>query len=198
MDIAQHLSQNDARLKEVIPYLDPPEIDNSDDLFYDLVSCIVGQQIHYRRKVPAFHKFLDRLPEQYPRPDTIAQISEGVFADLKISANKYATLLRLSQLWEERNLSAEEWSEWSETDLRALLGEVKGIGPWTVDMVLMYSLGREDIFPAGDYHLKQIMTKVYGLNSKSRLKAQMEEVAETWRPYRTWGVWYWLEWKNKG
>ncbi|MEL6639413.1 MAG: hypothetical protein AAFR05_21890 [Bacteroidota bacterium] len=198
MDIAHYLSQRDAQLGEVIPFLELPALETEGDLFYDLVSCIVGQQIHYRRKVPAFHKLLRHLPEHYPRPDTIAQLSESAFADLKISANKYATLLRLSELWEVRQLATEDWSQWSAAELRALLSEIKGIGPLTIDMVLMYSLGAADVFPAGDYHLKQIMTRVYGLQPKSRLKAQMETIAAAWRPYRSWGVRYWWEWKKQG
>ncbi|MEO1653926.1 MAG: DNA-3-methyladenine glycosylase 2 family protein, partial [Bacteroidota bacterium] len=74
-------------------------------------------------------------------------------------------------------------------------GKIKGIGVWTVDMILLFTLKRPNIFPADDYHLKQLMTSLYQLDPKSRLKAQMRAVAEKWSPYQSLAVLYLLDWK---
>jgi DNA-3-methyladenine glycosylase II len=66
-----------------------------------------------------------------------------------------------------------------------------------MDMILLFTLDRPDIFPADDYHLKVVMTKLYLLNPASRLRAQMMEVANNWSPHRSLAVRYLLDWKKR-
>ena len=68
--------------------------------------------------------------------------------------------------------------------------------PWTIDMLLLYNFQCPNVFPADDYHLKQLMPKLYDLDPSSRLKAQMKDVAECWSPHASLAVRYLLEWKR--
>lgn len=79
------------------------------------------------------------------------------------------------------------------------LTQIKGIGRWTVEMILMSCLGREDIFAADDLSIRQTMCHMYALDESNPrlLKAQMHEIAEKWRPYRTYACRYLWGWKDK-
>jgi len=63
-------------------------------------------------------------------------------------------------------------------------------------MILIFTLNRPNVFSYDDFHIKQIMTKLYGLNPKSKLKAQMKEISEPWSPYKSTAFQYLLEWKK--
>lgn len=90
-----------------------------------------------------------------------------------------------------------DWNTLSDDAIRQHLSSIKGIGNWTIDMILLYTLGRPDVFPYDDFHLKQIMTRVYGLDSSSKLKAQMLEIASLWGNHRSLAVKYLLSWKEQ-
>jgi len=106
---------------------------------------------------------------------------------------KQETLVNILESW---NSGATNWEKCEEAELRQKLSEIKGIGKWTIDMILIYTLQSPNIFSYDDFHIKQIMTSLYGLNPKSRLKAQMVEIAEEWSPYLSTAFLYLLEWKK--
>jgi DNA-3-methyladenine glycosylase II len=81
-------------------------------------------------------------------------------------------------------------------EIRAQLSAIKGIGKWTMDMILLYTLERPNVFPYDDFHLKQIMVSLYGLDSKVKLKAQMIGVSEHWGHQKSLAVRYLLAWKT--
>ncbi|NJO01315.1 MAG: DNA-3-methyladenine glycosylase 2 family protein [Bacteroidia bacterium] len=191
-----HLTQNDEILGQVIALTPLKAVHNTHNVFYDLTSCIVGQQIHYRREVPVFRKFLDLFPERLPTPENMATISTDAVQALKISQAKFETLLTLSEYWLENHLEDAPWETLSDEEVRTHLSAVKGVGSWTIDMILLFTLERPDIFPYQDYHLKQMMTQLYGLNPKARLKEQMTNIANKWTPYKSFAVKYLLSWKE--
>jgi DNA-3-methyladenine glycosylase II len=77
------------------------------------------------------------------------------------------------------------------------LTQIKGVGRWTAEMVLMFSLGRENVFPADDGGIISVMKKLYNLKTKDKkkLRKQMERIAEVWQPYRSYACLY--LWKHK-
>jgi DNA-3-methyladenine glycosylase II len=180
-----YLSNNDAHLKHIIAMLSEPQYETTNDVFYDISSCIVGQQIHYRNEKVAFQRFKTLFTDQYPRPEAIATIHAEVFLTLKISAQKYDTLHRLSEWWLQNNINDLAWDTKSDEEVRAMLLGIKGIGAWTVDMILLWTLERDDVFPIDDYSLKKIMTQVYGLDFNKNLKVQMTNIASAWMPHRS-------------
>ncbi len=190
------LAKNDAILAHIIGATPLPAIEETGDVFFDLISCIVDQQIHYRSKGAALGKVLQLLQNDAPNPDDLLTLDEEAFSKLKISNIKFQTLLRLADYWKKHHLQRLDWKKLSDQEVRNLLGEIKGIGAWTIDMILLYTLNRPDVFPVDDYHLKQMMVKLYDLNPETRLKAQMLEIAEVWAPQRSLAVKYILAWKE--
>ena len=192
-----HLSRRDIVIENIIEKIKKmPRIESTHDVFYDLLSCILDQQIHYRSKFNVVNKLTAFLNGVMPSAENLFTISETNMASLKMSEANYQTLLRLTAYWQENKLTHFDWSLLSDEEVRSKLSEIKGIGIWTIDMILLYTLERPNIFPADDYHLKNLMVQLYGLDPKSKLKSQMLEVAEGWSPYKSLAVKYILAWKD--
>jgi DNA-3-methyladenine glycosylase II len=90
----------------------------------------------------------------------------------------------------------------NDEEVIALLTQIKGVGRWTVEMLLMFALGREDVFAVDDLGVQQAMIRAYDLtsNSKKELRNQMLTISETWSPYRTYAcmaLWQWKDAKAK-
>lgn len=86
----------------------------------------------------------------------------------------------------------------SNEEFVAFITQIKGIGQWTAEMQLMFTLGREDVFSTGDLGIQQAMIRLYKLDgsNKKNLQIQMLEIAEKWKPYRTYACRYLWDWKD--
>ena len=191
--IQQALADNDDTLKEIIQMIPFPEIESTHHVFNDLMSCVIEQQIHYRSSKKVFQKMLDRAELEVLTPEHFPVFEEKGIADTKLSGRKYETISHIVGFFQQHQL---DWTTKEDSEVRKTLSQIKGVGNWSIDMVLIYTLERPDILPADDYHLKQIMVKLYTLNPNSRLKAQIKQVAESWKPYRSTAVKYLLAWKK--
>ena len=188
-NIQTYLSKKDQRLKEIIEQIDLPEINPTGNLFHDLMSCILEQQIQYRSTKKTFARLLDKAGLEELSLENFEVFEEKALDGFKMSMNKVETLGRVLDFFQKEEPN---WEKLEEREIRKMLSGIKGIGPWTQDMLLIYSLGRKDIFPAQDYHLKLVMSSVYGIESKV---SQMKAIAAEWIPYRSIGVRYLLAWK---
>ncbi len=188
-----HLKKADPILGEIISVLPTPEIESTGSVFHDLMSCILEQQIHYRSTKRIFHNMLDRSGLTLLTPNNYSEFEERAFEGIKLSVNKYETVLRIVEQWETEEV---KWEVLSDDAVKNKLSEIKGIGKWTIEMILIFTLNRPDVFAFDDFHIKQLMVQLYGLDPKSKLKAQMVEVAEPWAPYRSTAFRYLLEWKK--
>lgn len=191
--IKGHLSERDEVLQNLIQTLDLPEIKSTQNVFHDLMSCVIEQQIHYRSTKKIFQKMLATASIDTLTTENFEHFEERAFQSIKLSAQKYETVLRLVDFFEK---DASDWMHLGDQDVRNLLSPIKGISHWTVDMILLYTLGRENVFPSDDYHLKQIMSKLYSLDLSSKSKSKMKAVAMPWEPYKSWAVRYLLAWKT--
>ena len=189
----EHLKKTDHKLGSIISSIPSPEIERTQNVFHDLMSCVLEQQIHYRSTKKVFQKMLNKAELTELTPDNFAKFEENAFEGLKISAAKYETALNVIQYWEQQSA---EWEDLSDEEVKKELASIKGIGKWTMDMILMYSLDRPNVFAYDDFHIKQIMTGLYGLDPKAKLRAQMKEIAEPWHPYLSTAFKYLLEWKK--
>ncbi|MEL6591876.1 MAG: hypothetical protein AAFQ68_17415 [Bacteroidota bacterium] len=190
------LAQTDPVLAEIIETIDLLPLPESKGLYYDLVSCVLDQQIPARSRGVYVRKLKNILDSETILPVDVAFLEEESFVDHKIARPKFATLQRITQHWQAQHWEEMDWSPLSDEEVRAALSEIKGVGPWTVETLLIYSLGREDAFPVDDYHLKQIMPQLYEFDEESSLKKQMKAKAEQWRPYRSLAVRYLYAWKD--
>lgn len=189
-----HISKVDPILSNIINAIELPEIVTTHNVFYDLISCIIEQQIHYRSTKKIFQKMLVASNLEIVTPLNFYQFEEKGIADYKLSLSKYETLNRILDFW---NVHPDlQWQQLSDEEIRNKLAEIKGIGSWTIDMILLYTLERTSVFPVDDFHLKEIMVSLYQLDPKSKLKSQMLDVAEPWGNHKSIAIKYLLAWKS--
>jgi DNA-3-methyladenine glycosylase II len=190
---AQFLAQADPVLAQVIQILPEPAPESTGEVFHDLMSCVLEQQVHYRSTKRIFQKLLDTAGLAVLTPENFAELEAKSLGQTSLSAEKYETVGRVLEFWQTKRPN---WELMDDTAVRQALASIKGIGPWTIDMILLYSLQRPNIFPADDFHLKQVMVGLYGLDPHTRLKAQMEDVASAWEGHKSLATRYLLAWKS--
>ena len=125
-------------------------------------------------------------------PNNFDIFEEKAFPRISLSISKYETAQRLIEFWKESKI---DWKSLNDEQVREKLSAIKGVGKWSVDMILLYTLERPNIFPYYDFHLKQIMGRLYGLDARSKLKAQMIDVFKNWGEYKSLAVKYLFDWK---
>ena len=194
---ASFLTEQDDVLANIMSSIDLPEPVSTRNVFHDLMSCILEQQIHYRSTKHIFQKMLDAVGLQELTPANFSYFEETVGNTYPLAAPKYEAILSLADRWKDL---PQHWQDLSDEDVRKQLAPQKGISSWTVDMILLFTLQRPDIFPADDYHLKQLMAQLYELDPQAKLKQQMLAIAQTWSPFRSDACRYLWAWKeaNKG
>jgi DNA-3-methyladenine glycosylase II len=193
-EIIAELTLKDPILRELIAHEPVPCIQSSKQVFHDVMSCLIEQQIHYRSTKHVFEKALATAAITYLTPANFAHFEEVALSSLKLSINKLATISQFVSYWEENQPN---FFELSDEAVKTALGAIKGIGPWTIDMILLYTLERPSVFPVDDYHLKQIMTARYQLDPTKRLTTQMKEIAATWGKHQSLAVLYLLQSKTR-
>lgn len=195
MNIApeQSLSTLDPILERIIIEIPKPQIKTTNNVFHDLMSCVLEQQIHYRSTKKIFQKMLNSANLELLTPENFHQLEEKAFPNVKLAAGKYDTIISILDFWQNNNI---DWNLLNDKDVIATLSAIKGIGKWTIDMMLLYTLQRPNVFPYDDFHLKQIMVNLYSLNPNVKLKTQMNDIAKGWGQQKSLAVLYLLAWKQ--
>lgn len=180
-------------LLKTIP-LRSPQI--NDDVYFVLLKSIVEQQLSLKAAATIWNRFLDHL-QSYPHPELIlAQPPESLRA-VGLSHQKINYLKNIAHFAMEQPLQAEQLNQKSNDELLSLLTQIKGVGRWTAEMILMFSLGRHDVFPVHDLVIRNTMVQLYGLTEeKAALIKALESISERWRPYRSFGCYLLWDWKD--
>lgn len=189
----QELAATDNELEKIIARIIVPEVRSTQNVFHDLMSCIIEQQIHYRSTKKTFQKLLSHSEITQLTTDNFPIFEAVGLQKANLSIKKWETIQRTLDFFNESEI---DWFGATDNEVRNTLKGIGGIGPWTQDMILLYTLERPNIIPYDDYHLKEIMTKVYGLNPNSRLKAQMKSIGTNWHPHGSVATRILFEWKK--
>ncbi|MCG9879875.1 MAG: hypothetical protein MH472_04685 [Bacteroidia bacterium] len=184
---------DDPILRKIVQEMPEPTFESTGDVFHDLVSCVVEQQIHYKSTKRIFARALERASITHLSIENFSAFEEFGLSQLKLSERKLQTLLLFVDYWNKNKL---DFKTLTDDEVRHELSTINGIGNWTIDMILLYTLERPNIFPYDDFHLKQIMIELYQLNPASKLKQQMQEVAQSWANQSSLAVLYLLEHKK--
>ena len=159
------------------------------DAFGTLIFQVTGQQLSVR----ATRTILARLEEHFgghlPSPEELLQADPQVLRASGLSTRKGATLRALAERFADGGLSDDALRKMTDDEVEATLTEVSGIGPWTAHGFLIFALDRPDVLLSGDLALRHAVQRLYRLDHLPT-EAEMVEVAEPWRPYRSLAVSY--------
>lgn len=185
---------SDPILEKIRQQLAVPYFITTNDVFHDVLSCIVEQQIHYRSSKRIFAKALERSGLERVSLETFDLFEKHGLSQLKLSMSKFETLMAFSDFW--RN-NTQDFSLLTDEEVKTALSGIKGIGTWTIDMILLYTLQRPNVFPVDDFHVKQVMISLYQLHPTQKLKANMLAIAEQWGNQKSLATLYLLDWKKQ-
>ncbi len=159
------------------------------DGFGTLIFQVAGQQL----SVAATRRIVSRLEESFgghmPSPTELLAADPEVLRAAGFSHRKGATLRELAQRYADGRLNDEALARMSDEEVEAALTEVPGIGPWTAHGFLLVALDRPDVYLFGDLALRRAIQRVYGFDHAPS-DAEIAELAERWRPYRSLAVSY--------
>jgi DNA-3-methyladenine glycosylase II len=194
--ILQHLSR-DPKMAAIIPQIDLPIVEVHSDIYLDLISSIVSQQLSVKAADTIFNRFLDLFENRYPTPQQILDKDPEILRGCGLSYQKATYIKNIAAYWIENKDTMHDWLTMSDDDIISELTPIKGVGKWTVQMILMFRLNRLDVFPIDDLGIRQGMIKIYGVEETGKdLIKKLHELAEPWRPYRSIACRYVWKWKD--
>ncbi|PSR52896.1 DNA-3-methyladenine glycosylase 2 family protein [Adhaeribacter arboris] len=156
------------------------------DIYLSLLSSIISQQLSTKVANIIKNRFLNLFPEQYPYPELLQALPDDTLRSVGLSYQKLNYIRNVAAFKETGQLEHAFVNALEDEALIAHLTQIKGVGRWTVEMILMFALDRPDVFPVLDLGIQNAMKKAYGLEATGKtLFAQMREIAENWRPYRS-------------
>ncbi len=189
-DALAHLRSKDPRLAPVIERHGHPTIAPRKDPVQSLARAIVSQQLSGKAADTIWGRFVALYPKgKFPAPDTILATPDEKLRAAGLSGAKAAAIKDLARHVIEKKVVPAKLPKLTDEEVTAMLLPVRGIGPWSVDMFLMFFLARPDVLPVGDLGIKKGMQKHFGLR-KLPEAYRMIELAAPWRPYRTIASWY--------
>lgn len=155
----------------------------SDDHFTRLVRSIISQQLSVKAAATIYSRFISLFTDGKISPEKILRTSDEDLRKCGISFPKIKYIKDLADKVYNKNLILEKIHEKEDEEIKSNLIAVKGIGPWSAEMFLMFSLGRPDIFSAGDVGLQNAIKKLYKIEKPTT--EQLLEISSKWSPYRT-------------
>ena len=193
---AQALRASDAKLAEVIQAVGEPGLGFEPDAWRALSGAIMGQQIsvHAARAIRARFAALDEA-RGYPLPAQVLGAQDEELRACGLSRGKILSLRDLAAHIEDGRVDARRFEEMEDEAIIAALIPVRGIGRWTSEMFLMFSLARPDVWAVDDLGLRVAVARLYDLEERPDAK-KMREIGEPWKPWRSlasWYLWRWLD-----
>jgi DNA-3-methyladenine glycosylase II len=160
----------------------------------------MSQQLSTKVASVIYGRFLALFGDVLPEPGDIAAKPYSELRSIGLSHAKATYVHNVAQYFLEHGLTDAQLMAMNDDEVRHSLLPIKGVGRWTVEMLLMFALGREDVFAPDDLGIQQAMIHLYGLDStnKKQLAKHMNERAMQWSPYRTWACFYLWRYKDSG
>ncbi len=191
----RHLSRRDPVLKGLIAAVGPCTMRHEPDGFAALASSIVSQQISTKAAASIHARLLQTLGDAGLRPANVLARSDEELRGAGLSASKVRSLRDLAEKVQSGAVPLRRLPKMPDEEVIEALLPVRGIGRWTAQMFLIFSLGRPDVLPVDDLGLRAGVQQVYGLGALPD-RAALTEMAEPWRPYRSVATWYF--WRSRG
>lgn len=192
----KHLRRVDPVLAKIIAEQGQCTLKPDRRYFQSLVEAILSQQLSVKAAATIIGRFLVLLGGK-ALPPSILSLRDEQFRGAGISRQKMAALRDLSSKWEGGLVNPRRFAAMNDEEIIATLTQVKGIGRWTAEMFLIFSLARLDVLPVDDLGFRNAVQAAYRLRKSPDAK-RLAALAEKWKPYRAIATWYmWASLDNK-
>ncbi len=195
IEAAQEQLSKDTVLRDIVDQLQILELPGSGNVYNELVKNIIYQQISYKVADVIYGRLIDLIGQAAYRPKDILALDFDILRSVGLSRPKTQYVINISQFFLEEDLIAYNWERDSDDEIINKLTEIKGVGTWTAEMILIFELKRPDVLPVKDLAIQQAMKALYGITSEKKvLFDDMYRIAESWKPYRSYATLYLWSW----
>ncbi|MBP7167140.1 MAG: DNA-3-methyladenine glycosylase 2 family protein [Bacteroidia bacterium] len=189
--------KSDPVMKEVIRFTGRLEEVGHKDLFTSLLRSIVGQQLSGKAADTIWSRFIALFPRKKPTADALLAIDIELLRGAGLSYQKAGYLKNIALFSKEQTLDYRKLHTKTDEELIEYLTSIKGVGKWTVEMILIFTLNRQDVFPLDDLGIQQAMVKLFNLRKTGKeLKKEMLKRSAVWAPYRSLATRHLWNWKD--
>lgn len=180
----KHIIENDSILGDVVKKVGSFTWSFGNSYFYDLTEQIISQQLSIKAADTIFARFKKLFKEDKINEDDLLDLSDETLRGVGISYQKISYLKDLSTKTRDSGILFEQFEIMTDEEIIEELIKVKGIGRWTAEMFLMFTMGRQDVFSYGDLGIRKAIQKLY---SFSTIPTEQEAItiSDKWKPYRT-------------
>lgn len=163
-----------------------------------LIAGIMSQQLNTKVADVIYRRFLDIYKGKEPTPKKILNTAPETLRAIGLSNAKVSYVHNVARFCIEHKITDTKLLAMSNEEVIDLLTQIKGVGKWTVEMLLMFTLGREDLYAIDDWGLQNAVVKLYKLKieNKKELKEKILKISAKWSPYRTYACLYLWKWKD--
>jgi len=189
----RHLQKRDKVLKPLVKHIGACTLRVNPDHFDLLIRAIVSQQISTKAAEAISARLLAKVKRLQPK--RILAASDDDLREAGLSRSKQLSMRDLAEHCMSGAVPLKALSSMENEEVIESLIQVRGIGPWTAEMFLIFSLGRPDVLPVGDYGLRVGVQRHYQLPELPK-KERLHEIGELWKPYRSIATWY--IWRSLG
>ncbi len=186
---ATRLLKKDPKFAKIIERVGNYNVKITKNRYQSLVEAIIAQQLSGSAAESILKKFKKLYKSRFPKPIEVMKTSDSKLRSVGLSKMKISYIKDLSKKIEKNELNMRKIATESDEYIIEQLTSVKGIGRWTAEMFLIFSLGRLDVLPVGDLGLKKGIQLMYSYTELPTEK-EIEQFAESWKPYRTVATWY--------
>lgn len=199
MQHIRHLGK-DRKLQKLLSSQESHTLQVKKNIYLHLCGSIMSQQLNTKVAAVIQQRFLALYGKKTPSAKDIVNTPFEILRAIGLSNAKVQYVYNVCDFFIENNVTDARLHKMEDEPVIAFLTQIKGVGRWTAEMILMFGLGREDVFAADDLGIQQAMTKLYKLDpsDKKQLKQQMISISDKWRPYRTYVCRYLWNWKDNG
>ena len=156
------------------------------DIYHSLLSSIVSQQLSTKVVKIIWNRFTDLFVDGYPDAEILLSKEHEVLRGIGLSNNKANYVKNVAEFYLDNDMSFDYLQMMSDDQIIEYLTQIKGVGKWTVQMILMFPMDRPNVFPIDDLGIQNSMKKLYSIElEKKELKIRMNEISLIWEPYRT-------------
>ena len=197
MDYLLHLAK-DKKLKKLIDGHEPLSVRKSKDIVFYLIASIMSQQLSAKVAETIKNRFLALYDGRIPLPEEILTTSPETLRSIGLSNAKANYVHNVARFAIEKGMDHTVLHEMENEAIITYLTRIKGVGRWTVEMLLMFGLGREDIFAIDDWGVQNAMIHIYKLDKtdKKAFREALLRISGKWSPYRTYACMHLWRWKN--
>jgi len=165
-----------------------------------LIASIVSQQLSTKVAAIIFKRFLDVYKGKEPSMQAVIDTDFDILRGIGLSNSKVNYVQNVAQFFISQKITDKQLYAMEPEEVIELLTQIKGVGRWTVEMLLMFSLGHEDVFAVDDLGIQQAMIRLYKIKytTKKELQIKMLKRSLSWSPYRTYACLHLWNWKDTG